>query len=171
MSTSDNKSYNKTILLCAFFLGFAVAFCIVHFTNLHKKNIAHTQTVRIIDSVNIQVPVPVPGKTIYVNVPTDVDTSAILREHYSKNIYQDTLVNDNRLRLVLRDTVFNNRLTGRTLYYDYLYQNITYCNNEIVLNAYLGMHLQSVMAGYKKKRWKYYAGYEFYSRTPMNGIG
>lgn len=63
-----------------------------------------------------------PGKdiyhdtTIYVNIPTDkpIDSMAILREFYAKNVYSDTLkLNDSLGFVYLRDTISKNKILGR----------------------------------------------------------
>lgn len=61
-----------------------------------------------------------PGKTIYVdrpiyiNVPADVDTLAILREYFATYIYRDTLNLDEDLGYVLiTDTITQNKIKGR----------------------------------------------------------
>lgn len=61
-----------------------------------------------------------PGKiiykdtTIYVAVPTDVDTATILQAYFAKNIYTDTLrLNDSLGLIVVRDTISRNAIQGR----------------------------------------------------------
>jgi len=64
-----------------------------------------------------------PGKdiyvtdTIYVDVPKDVDTAAILRDYYAKRVYKDTFQLDDSLGTVsISDTVHQNKLLGRLFY-------------------------------------------------------
>lgn len=54
--------------------------------------------------------------TIYVPIPVDIpiDTQAILKEYYSKNIYKDTLKFPNNLGYVdITDTIFKNNILFR----------------------------------------------------------
>lgn len=61
------------------------------------------------------------GKTIYrdvpvfIDVPENVDTQAILKEYYAKNIYKDTLIlNDSLGTVAIRDTISENKIVSRT---------------------------------------------------------
>jgi len=60
------------------------------------------------------------GKTIYkevpiyVNVPADIDTAAVLNEYYSVNVYKDTLQLDSNLGYItITDTIIKNAISGR----------------------------------------------------------
>lgn len=67
--------------------------------------------------------------TIYVEVPSRVDTSAILLDYYAKNVFTDTF-NIQYGRFVIRDTVQFNKVLGRSYYADLLVPVIT--NTQIV---------------------------------------
>lgn len=43
----------------------------------------------------------------------DVDTSAILRDYFSKNFYQDTIWSDSSYLAIIKDTISRNRITYR----------------------------------------------------------
>lgn len=51
--------------------------------------------------------------TIFVPVPTIVDTFAILKEYFSKNIYSDTLHLEDAGYVFVRDTISKNTINGR----------------------------------------------------------
>ncbi len=60
------------------------------------------------------------GKTIfrdvpiYVNVPVNADTTKILKDFFSKNVYKDTLkLTDSLGYIAVTDTIFKNKLTHR----------------------------------------------------------
>lgn len=67
--------------------------------------------------------------TIYVEVPSVVDTAAILLNFYAKNVFTDTF-NIQYGRFVIRDTVQFNKVLGRSYYADLLVPVIT--NTQIV---------------------------------------
>lgn len=67
--------------------------------------------------------------TIYVEVPADVDTAAILAEFYAKNVFTDTFKIQYG-KFVIRDTVQFNRVLGRSYYADLIVPVIT--NTQIV---------------------------------------
>jgi hypothetical protein len=53
-------------------------------------------------------------KPIYVNVPSDVDTTKILKDYYSKVFYSDTLKLDENLgSITIKDTVYMNSIHNR----------------------------------------------------------
>jgi hypothetical protein len=75
-----------------------------------------------IDTVKIPVDTIVykPGKTIYkdkpiyVEVPTNVDTTAILKDYFSINVYKDTLkLKDNLGTITITDSISKNKIKGR----------------------------------------------------------
>lgn len=57
----------------------------------------------------------------YVTIPVydtlGIDTNEIVRDYFSKQHYQDTLVNDAELFFTLNEDVYRNRITGRTFSY------------------------------------------------------
>lgn len=62
-----------------------------------------------------------PGKdiyhdtTIYVQIPMSIDTLAIIKDYFAKNIYNDTLTLDDSLGFVfIRDTISQNKILHRT---------------------------------------------------------
>lgn len=77
-------------------------------------------TVEVIPGDSILVPypsyIPMPGETIYIDVPSIVDTNAILKDHYALNIYNDTIENDTSFKIVIIDTVTRNRLQHRSVH-------------------------------------------------------
>ena len=68
----------------------------------------------------IRVPVVKAGKTlpaiintIHDTIPTKVDTSAILKDFFTKNIYSDTIRIDTNGYVFISDTVQQNKIKGR----------------------------------------------------------
>ena len=60
------------------------------------------------------------GKTIYkekpifINLPADIDTLKILKDYYSKVVYNDTLKLDNNLGVItIKDTLYKNSILNR----------------------------------------------------------
>lgn len=126
-------------------------------------------TIRI-DSI-IKVPVPSPVVEVPVPVPANVDTAAILSDYYTQRMYDDTLINDQFVTLMLRDTVYNNKLLGRTVHYNLSMPTIKVPTHEITVTGDFGYRNQTVMAGYKYKKLQFRAGYDFYNKSPMIGVG
>lgn len=68
----------------------------------------------------IEVPKIVKGKTlpaiintIHDTIPTKVDTLAILKDYYAKNIYSDSIRIDTNISVFISDTVQQNKIIGR----------------------------------------------------------
>ena len=65
---------------------------------------------------------PIPGKEIYVPIPTDIDTPAIIRSYFTKRPYSEivNIVNGEKNfgTVTVTDTVFKNRLYGRKYDFD-----------------------------------------------------
>ncbi len=52
--------------------------------------------------------------TIYVTIPSNIDTNDVIRNFYSKNVYEDTLkLKDSLGYISIRDTIFKNNILGR----------------------------------------------------------
>lgn len=134
-----------------------------------QKSFIQMDTVTVTDSFFL--PNPVPSKYIIVEVPVDVDTAAILKDYYTQKIYDDTLVNNNRLNLVLRDTVYNNKLLGRTVNYTISTPVPKKENHELMISGDVGVKHQSIMLDYKLDRFHFRAGYDFYNKAPVVGAG
>ena len=52
--------------------------------------------------------------TVYVSVPSDIDTGSIIKEYFASNIYKDTLkLKDSLGYVAVTDTISKNKLVGR----------------------------------------------------------
>jgi hypothetical protein len=67
----------------------------------------HTDTVPPYDTVWQS------GDTQYVLIP--IDTMAIMKDYYSKVYYRDTVKNDSSAFIVLKETIFKNRISNREI--------------------------------------------------------
>jgi hypothetical protein len=121
-----NKLDFKTIIIIGLLLALLlVRMCsspnppgpIVHIAGKPYEVIKHT-----IDTVVVNKTTTLykPGKIIYVHgdpitPPINVDKDSIVKEFYTKNTYKDTLkLNDNLGTIYITDTVFKNKIQGRT---------------------------------------------------------
>lgn len=53
-------------------------------------------------------------KPIYIDVPSDVDTGAILKDYYAKRVYKDSInLEDSLGSITLIDTIQENKIKGR----------------------------------------------------------
>jgi hypothetical protein len=70
-------------------------------------------TTKVFDSILIErnIPRPYPVEVIKtVQIPSDVDTAAILADYFAKNVYHRVLVDDTTALIELIDTVHQNQL-------------------------------------------------------------
>jgi len=64
-----------------------------------------------------------PGETVYIPVPAIVDTNAILKDYFAKNIYKDTL-QDSNIIAIRHFTISENKLQQNYFTYKLLKPNI-----------------------------------------------
>ena len=137
----------------------------------YREGIRHTPLApEIIHKTDtFTLPSPVSVKEVPVEVPADVDTAAILADYYTQRMYNDTIIQTEMLSVTLHDTVYNNMLLGRKVYYT-LDIPIIDRTNEISLSADIGKRMQLISVGYQHKNITYKLGYDFYNRTPTVGV-
>jgi hypothetical protein len=82
-------------------------------------------TVFVDKVVEIPVYVPVPGKPIPQPLPPVVDTLSILKDYYSKYVYDDKIKIDSVGYAYIKDTVTQNKITSRTAKFVYKIPIIT----------------------------------------------
>lgn len=87
------------------------------FLNFDFFTYSKTDTVYCHDTVFIPKykPIPVPGETVYIPVPTDVDTNAILAQHFYLYNYRDTAINDTSAFLLISDQISMNKIQSRQI--------------------------------------------------------
>lgn len=64
-------------------------------------------------------PYPVPGAEVIIEVPIDVDTTAILKDYFKKYYYEDTILIDSVGKATIKDTISTNRILSRSVIFDY----------------------------------------------------
>jgi hypothetical protein len=61
--------------------------------------------------------------TVYVEIPTKVDTAAILKDYFAKRVYdRQWIAKDSLFQVNLKDTISQNRLDGHDFSYKFLKQ-------------------------------------------------
>lgn len=69
--------------------------------------------------IKVEVPVPVPGEIVYRQLPADIDTVYVLKEHFGQFTYKQ-VVRDSNLEATIFDTVSQNKIVGRGFSYKIL---------------------------------------------------
>jgi len=107
---------------------------------------------------------------IRTTIPVNVDTAGIIRDYYSRLVYDDTLkLPDNIGYVSTRDTIFNNRISGRTYDYNIIIPKINY-NNELIISGDLGYNLRLLSIGYRRNKWTYKIGYDYFNKGIVFGL-
>ena len=55
----------------------------------------------------------IPKISYQVKIDTIIDTVEVIKEYYTKNYYQDTIINDTTAFVVIMDTVYKNEIISR----------------------------------------------------------
>lgn len=121
--------------------------------------------------------VPTPKDTVFVPVPANVDTAAIVGDYYLQKVYRDTVLvavasglGRDSAEAVITDTVWQNGIAGRELRLTF-YPKRLVKEHSVGLISTFGYNNLTVMAEYRYRMMKMYAGYNIIDRAPVAGIG
>lgn len=142
---------NQTKFTIAGWLGFAIML-ILFFQKCgcdqcpNDKTISDTVTVQNWDTAPKLMPVPyyklVPGDSVIIKIPADVDTLAILKKYFTQYMYSNTYVDSNQCITVL-DTVSKNTIIGRSISYKWMKPSET----KIITNTQVAKPSRSILLG------------------------
>lgn len=122
-------------------------------------------TVRLTDTFRL--PAPVVRHEVKVPVPAEVDTAAILAAYYTQRIYVDTVVCTKYVQVSLRDTVYQNRLLGRTAVAQLRIPEQRHSFSAGIMAGHQSLRL---MAGYRYRQTEFLAGYDLSDKCPFVGL-
>jgi len=131
----------------------------------HRSIVRVQETVVRHDTIRPAIPEP---EVIVREVPTEVDTAAILADYFSEKHYLDTIIERPYLRVEMTDIISRNALLDRTVVVDY--RQPVVCSNALVLGMDAGRYGCVLSAGYRRKSWEFKAGYDLYNRSLVLGI-
>lgn len=133
--------------------------------SLHRSIVYTPETVIRHDTIRPAIPEP---KIVIREVPTEVDTTAILADYFSEKHYLDTIIERPYLRVEMTDIISRNALLDRTVVVDYR-QPVVH-DNALMLGLDAGRYSCVLSAGYRRKSWEFKAGYDLYNRSVVLGI-
>ena len=154
----------KTFAIIVSLLASVILFISGYQVGRHSIRLTVADTIRMRDTIKL--PSPAVIKEIPVPVPVTVDTAAILASYYTQRIYSDNVINTPYIKVSIVDTVFQNRLLGRTASYQFSFPER---NHAISLGMTAGYRHISLMGGYRYKRLEILGGYDFYNKAPLIG--
>lgn len=127
-------------------------------------------TMHVTDTVYRSFPVLVASDPIVVTAP--VDTDAIVQEYFTMNVFRDTVRLKEYGIITVTDTVFENRIGGRSFTYDLSIPTFT-AVKQSKFNVGVGVFGQRDSYGLvgclKVKHWILSGGYDFHNNTPHFG--
>ena len=156
-----NVSY---MLLCAVIalLSYQVGYWL---GSRHRSIVRVPETVVRHDTIRPDIPEP---EVIVREVPTEVDTAAILADYFSEKHYLNTIIERPYLRVEMTDIISRNALLDRTVVVDYR-QPVMY-NNALTLGLDAGRYSCVLSAGYRCRSWEIRAGYDLYNKSLVLGV-
>lgn len=131
----------------------------------HRSIACVPETVIKHDTICPAIPEP---KVIVREIPTEVDTAAILADYFSEKHYLDTIIERPYLRVEMTDIISRNALLDRTVVVDY--RQPVVCNNALALGMDAGRYSCVLSAGYRCRSWEFRAGYDLYNRSLVLGV-
>lgn len=81
---------------------------------LSKKRDTVYKDTTIYKETYVPKPYPVKGDTEYVEIPKNVDTTAILKDYFAKIQYRDTINYETFGNIIINDVISQNRIQSRT---------------------------------------------------------
>lgn len=114
--------------------------------------------------------VPSVAETIRVAVPSEVDTQYVIQTYYTQKVYHDTVVDNDTLKLIVNDTVWQNTLQDRTVSLTFNAGRFVKANSVGIATAF-GYRQADLMAVYRHKRWQLSGGWNFAENSPVVGAG
>lgn len=155
-----------------FLLFFALACMLLGFSI--GRNIYNRPPVEIKDTVFISELIYIPDPElidIYIPEPTiPIDTPVIIQDYLKAKVYCDTLVSNNNITAILKDTIYQNTLLGRT--FNYTLSMPVMKSQERPFSLFLTADTRfSTSLVVMRKKWLIQGGYDFRDKYPFLGVG
>ena len=132
-----------------------------------SESIYKPDTIREYDTVYL--PAPPIVEQIPCTIPMTVDTGAILDRYFTKNVYSNKIEAPG-IEINIIDTIFQNKLLGRSVTSNYEKVVLRPYRNAITLGCSIAPESKTLMGGYRHKKWEFLGGYDFEHRGPMVAI-
>jgi len=102
--------------------------------------------------------------TIYRN--TIIDTLALLQDYFNIKVYEDTIIDDSSMTVIIQDSISRNKIIGRTSFLKNnretsIINNYTYSNEGLYGGITLSKHFININASYSYKRSNFELGINF----------
>ncbi len=154
-----------TILVLVLVFGLGVK---VGSTREKVRHELRTDTLRLHDTVWQDLPQLT--REVYVPVPAEVDSAAVVRDYYAERVYCDTVQVKDVTTVIVHDTVHQNTLTGRSFDFDIRIPKVLPLYNAVSLGLTTGLGTTAIQAGYRYRNWQFEAGYDVRSHRPLFAV-
>lgn len=145
------------------FLGFGIG-----------RNIYNRLPVEIKDTVFISELISIPEPeliNVYIPEPKiPVDTNAIIQDYMKAKVYSDTLISNSQITAVLKDTVYQNSILGRSFFYTLSTPVLKYRQRPFSLLLLADSRFSTSLI-FTRNRWLIQGGYDFKDKYPFLGVG
>lgn len=149
--------------LACTFLGFGIGRRIYNRPPVETKDtIFTTGLVYIPDPELIDIYIPEPS------VP--VDTTAIIEDYLKARVYNDTLISNSEITAVLRDTIYQNSILGRTFFYSLSTPVIKGPQRPFSLFLTADTRFSTSLV-ITRNKWLIQGGYDFRYKYPFLAVG
>ena len=160
-----NNLFHSFIYLGLFLLGFiAGKWWFSDDDHIPIHSISDPIVIR--DTIIGDIPKP---DTMYVQVPVDIDTAAIIESYFTKLNYNDTIIDYPELKVSLSDVIYQNSLYDRKVYIDYT-RPVPNRLNALSVGADFSCNSLPVYMSFRKNRVTYKLGYDFFSKALVGGL-
>jgi hypothetical protein len=129
------KNIKITHIVIAVLLGIIIWLKACDSPNINNSNIISKDTTTTIDikldSIKKDTTyIPVPYEVLIpIEIPAKIDTQNILKNYFSTKIYKDTIYFSDSLKLIISDSLKENSIQNRNVFYKATQKTITVTNN------------------------------------------
>ena len=171
--------FRNVVLVLITCISLAVAFFLGRCSSGHRGGeVLRVGSTVVVPPVSTDtVYVPQPRDTVYVPVPERVDTGQVINDYYLQKIYRDTVfvavstgAGRDSARAVVTDTIWQKGIAGRGLSFTFYPKRLVRAHSVGLLSTF-GYHNLTIMAEYRYRMMKMYAGYNLIDHAPVAGVG
>lgn len=150
------------ILAAAYLVGYGNGYVACK----RNMNVVH-DTVRIKTAAPIESH-PIRTMTIPVYIPQMIDTDAVLRDYFAKNVYVDTVEIEKFGFVTITDTVLMNGIDSRFVTYDLKVPNKKK-NWSMGVGLFGEREAFGVVGSVRYRHFNVFGGYDFLNKSPLVG--
>ena len=154
------------LLLVCYIAGFCIGF---HFAKAKYSDAIERDTILVKETVPEYRPMP--SDTVYVEVPADIDTAAVVSAYYAKVVYVDKVPVESYGTVTIIDTVYQNGIDNRVIEYDLSFPTYTKKKKfSFSAGAFVYGSGFGPLLGARYKHLRISAGYDLKNKGPIGAL-